>query len=202
LGWSHGNDEVLSVAQMIEYFSLNQVGSSGAIFDLTKLQWLNSVYLRAASPEQLLELIKVDLGIDLIAQSGFTLVQVLELIKLYQERVKLLTELSEIILLLSSSPESYDQVAISKFITSQTPDILVQVHALLSNLDDSCWNLEDVTSGLKDLMVSQGLTMPQLAQPIRLALTGHTNSPSVFHLVTVLGKGLVLTRIDQFLKAI
>lgn len=202
LGWSHGNDEVLSVAQMIEYFSLDQVGSSGAIFDLTKLQWLNSVYLRAASSEQLLELIKVDLGIDLIVQSGFTLVQVLELIKLYQERVKLLTELPEIILLLSSSPESYDQVAISKFITSQTPDILVQVHALLSNLDDSCWNLEGVTSGLKDLMASQGLTMPQLAQPIRLALTGHTNSPSVFHLVTVLGKVLVLTRIDQFLKAI
>ncbi len=198
LGWSHGNDEVMSLDQMVEYFDLDHVGSSGAIFDIVKLQWLNGVYLRAATPEQLLNQVQQDLGINLVAQTGFSLDQLRELTQLYQERIKLLTDLSDLILLLSVNPTNYDQTALVKWVGVGTAPILIELHGLLHDL--SIWDLEHVTQLIKDFIAQRELALPQVAQLIRLALTGSTNSPSVFHLMTTLGRALVLVRINQFLE--
>ena len=197
LGWSHGDQEIFTRSELINYFSLAQVGKSGAIFDVTKLTWMNTVYLKQTPAAELLHLIQRDL--DPAYQQQFNTLntpQILDLLTLYKPRVNVLTELAAAVLALDRAPGSYDSVALTQWITVQTGPALVQLHAALAALSD--WSAASILAVIKQVGAAQQLSLPQLAQPLRLALLGQTTSPSIAELLSCLPKALVLERLQQF----
>lgn len=198
LGWSHGDDEVMSKTDIIKYFSLDHVGKSGAVFGVDKLQWLNGVYIREKDAATILELIERDVNPNFSNEISFDEKQTLELIALYQDRVKTLGEMCEVIMGLGAVPSEYDSEAVQKWVDASTKQNLVELVVVLEKLAD--WSLDSISALIKGFAKEKNLKLGQIAQPIRISLTGTTSSPSVFHLMETLKKPEILKRINQFLE--
>lgn len=199
LGWAHGDQEVFTKDEMINYFDLAQVGKKGAIFDQQKLDWINGVYIRNAPDEHLLETISKDVAptfaTDLPRWKHETF---LLLINIYKQRAKTLKELVDDINALYSAPTNYADADIAQWITSETPGHLQEIKILLES--QPTFSADVLTHLLKDWTKSKGIKITAIAQPLRLALIGKTSGPGVFELAAVLGKHETLARIDLLLE--
>jgi glutamyl-tRNA synthetase len=198
LGWSHGNDEIFSKSEMIKYFTLENVGKSGAVFDVDKLQWLNGVYIRNENPIKLVQLINRDVDPTFENEKLFSNQQIINIVGLYKERIKTLSELCAATYNLSVPPKSYDVAAIEKWVSVDTKLVLIDLLVELQEIED--WTFDNISTQIKDFAKIKNLKLGQIAQPIRISLTGSTSSPSVFHLLEILEKAEVLKRINQFLE--
>ncbi len=209
LGWSHGDQEIFTKLELIEFFDLDHIGKSGSIFDLDKLTWVNTVYLKNYTAQQLLDLIIRDLDpVYLTKFKLFQATQILALIDLYKARVKVLTELAEIILALDQAPVSYDQAELVKWVTPDIADIIntntkTQLAQLISNWEALAnWSAPEILASIKQLCADYQIAMPQIAHPIRLALLGHTASPSIAELLAIFPKTEVIVRIQNIINYI
>ena len=201
LGWSHGDEEIFSLEQMVEYFSLEKINKSAAAFNTEKLQWLNQHYIKTLPVEEIaisLSWQYKNLNINTEAEGAPTLEAV---IQVFKERCKTLREMAGASRFWFEEISAYDPLAWDKFMTSEAKLVLERVYQELSALSKAEWSVERLGAMMKSLVAELGLKFPQVAQPIRIAVTGNTISPSVDVTLDLLGKERSIKRIqDAILK--
>lgn len=186
LGWGHGDDEIISRAQAIEWFDADAIGKSPSRFDLKKLENLNGHYLREAEPARLAALVAArmdgaDIGLLERAMPVLT------------PRAKDLNELAEgAAFLFKSVPLDMDEKA-ALLLAGNARDLLGQVHRSLAALGD--WTAEATEQAVREVAETSGVKLGQVAQPLRAALTGRATSPGIFDVLVLLGRDESLARI-------
>ena len=187
LGWGHGDDEIISTAQAIEWFTLEAVGRAPSRFDSAKLLAINAHYLREASDSVLLEGFE---GADAATQERLR--QGLPGLK---TRAKTLVELQEGALIYASQRPPFTEEARALLASGPVRDILEAYRLMLE--DAESWSQDTLESCARHCAASRELKLGQLAQPLRAALTGRTVSPPIFEVAEILGKQLVLERLGS-----
>lgn len=193
LGWSHGDDEVFSVAQFCEWFDLDHITPSAAQFNTEKLNWLNSHYLKLADDARLLALVQPRLEARGIKVGSAP--SLLAIVALYKGRVATLNELADAaeVFYIDLHP---DQALLDMHLTA---DVLPAMHEMAQSLADVAWEAPAIAALIKALIVKHGLKMPKLAMPLRVMLVGQTQTPSVDALVTIFPRDSVLARLKKHL---
>lgn len=196
LGWSHGDQEIFTTQELIKVFELKDIGKKGAIFDLAKLTWMNGVFMRQMSAQAILEYAVSEYNRDFRKNfNEFSESQLLGLIDLYKERTHTLRELEESLLKVSQEPKHYECDV--QTLASAQQDALEQ---LLTEFEQHRFaDRSSVEQTIKQVCTQFALKLPQLAQPIRCALTGITSSPSIYDLIVLLGKEVVVKRLSRFI---
>lgn len=202
LGWSHGDQEIFSRDELVQYFSLDQVGKKAAIFDNKKLDWLNSLYIKQKSSTELFELITKDVDRDFADRLiNWSREQIYKILELYRDRVKTLRELSEEIYLVYNGPTGFTDIELEKIkINAQAEVHMLEVAHILREQHN--FTAQELTYVLKDMCKEQKIGLVEIAQPLRIALVGKTASPSVFELLELIGKNESIRRLDFFIKTI
>jgi len=202
LGWSHGDAEIMSTEEMVEWFDLDAVGRSAARFDLAKLENLNGHYLRATPEADIVARLKELLpylpdGDELASRIDDNGWRKLELaMPGLRERAKTLVELLDnAAYIFAKRPLIIDPQA-AKLLDGAARETL---EALLPRLEQvEPWSAETLEASIKTLTDETGLKLGKVAQPLRAALTGKTTSPGIFDVLTVLGRDEALGRLrDQ-----
>jgi glutamyl-tRNA synthetase len=195
LGWSHGDQEIFSKEELIQYFSLEHVGKSPAVYNPEKLLWLNAHYIKTGDTKRLASLLIPFLKKeDLIEEEPDpkTLGLVVETLK---ERSRTLKEMAQMAAFYFKAPTEYDPKGASKFLT---PEVLPYLQALVSELErlDS-FEEGDVKAAFDTVMENFSIKLKHLAQPCRVAITGRRVSPGIFEIMVVLGKGETVRRLRK-----
>ena len=197
LGWSHGDQEVFSREELIEKFSWSHVQKSPAVFNPDKLLWMNAEYIKASPPSQvaqaLLGLLEhTELKEEVRAVTPEWLAQLVVLVK---ERAKTLVEMVEWVKPYFGAEAPLEEAAALKFLTRDNEPILsklVERFETFPVFDKAEWE-----AAFKQLVEEAGVKMGQLAQPVRVALTGRTASPGLFEVMEVLGRERTLLRLRR-----
>lgn len=196
LGWSHGDQEVFTRAEMVKFFKLDDVGKKGAIFDIKKLLWLNGIYIRQSSSEQLLTAIaQMDDQKHTTLCALWQTEQLNALLVQYQQRATTLLELSNDIIALADDPQSLDLQLLEKWKTTNTQPMLEAFMQLLQQCGQP--SHDSLLELAKTVCAQHNEKLVNLAQPLRLALTGSLQSPGVFELITILGTDRAIKRIKK-----
>ena len=195
LGWSKGEKEVFYLEDLIKDFDINEVQKAGAIFDVTKLDWLNSQHLSNLTLDDFKNVLKPFLekiDIDIEDHSNIDL-----LINAMKSSENTLSGIAQSLIPYYKDRITYDEKAISKFL-SNSNSIIEDIRDLLSNLDN--WNESTLDSALGTYQSDNNLTIPKVNQPIRIALTGSTKSPSLGLTLALFGKDKSLERIEDLIE--
>ncbi|MGE0827205.1 MAG: glutamate--tRNA ligase [Candidatus Binatia bacterium] len=195
LGWAFGDQEIFTHAELIEKFRLEDVGKSAGIFNAEKLQWLNAHYMKEYAPIQLARVVK-----PFLTQKGYAVPDdenwLARAVVTLQPRAKTLVDLVELGRFYFSEALNYDEKAVRKFLTPATAPLLEKIDQKLHEL--SLWTEHELEGVFTVLMQEEQLkNLGQLAQPVRVALTGGTASPGIFEVMAVLGRERTLTRLHH-----
>lgn len=197
LGWSHGDDELFTMNELLEKFSLAGLGKSASVFDMDKLNWTNSHFIKNANIPRLATL----LGEIIQNSTSFQPIQAyLEaIVPLYQPRAKTLKEMAEqaVFFLHETDTLPYDTTAVDKFLTADIKKHLAELATRMADLP--AFDQQHLEGMAADYLEETGLKFKALAQPIRVAITGTTSSPGLFETMEVLGKKRTLERFAQAL---
>jgi len=199
LGWSHGNDEIISTGQMINWFDLDAIGRSPARFDFAKLEGLNGHYIRSADDLELLRRLEdilpyVENGATILERlDADTRAKLLAAIPSLRERAKTLNQLLEGAgYLFAERPITLDDKA-AKLLDAAARK---RLSALLPKLEAiTSWEVTHLEGTVRAFAETEGVKLGKVAQPLRAALTGGTVSPPVFDVMAVLGREEALARI-------
>ncbi len=201
LGWAHGDDEIFTMDQAIEWFDFAGIGKAAARFDFAKLANLNGHYIRESDDDALLEAIEKVLpdmedgssfGASLQPQAREKLLRFLPKLK---ERAKTILELiASAEFLVSARPLQLTDKAASLL----DDEARATLASLVSRLEDCQWAMDDLEGAVRQFSEESGLKLGKVAQPLRAALTGSTSSPGIFDVLVALGREESLGRIrDQ-----
>ncbi len=191
LGWSNGDQEIFSIDEMLELFDPNNINKSASAYNQEKLLWLNAHYIKNVSNERLVkELEFFDCNIE-----GHDKKEML--LDLSKERANTLIELKNAINKILEVPSEYEAKGVRKFIKEGTLEFLNNYLNLLEENKESLHIPADYENITKPFIMENGLKFPQLFQPIRIALTGGTQAPSVYDIMAVLGYGEVKNRLQS-----
>jgi glutamyl-tRNA synthetase len=202
LGWSHGDQEIFSRAEMIEHFSFDSVHTSAAVFDPDKLSWLNEHYIKSTPAEELalhLEPFLVKSGV-LEQDHGLSFAEIAKVIPCLNQRAKTLIEMAEKSAFYFKKQVQFDEKAKTKFLTAEAKPLLDKVIAGLSSLDD--FSAQEIEALFNKIVEAEGMKLGKLAQPVRVALTGTTVSPGIYDVIILLGKEETLARLNNALQKI
>jgi len=193
LGWSHGDQEIFSTAQMIELFDANDVNKSASRFDVEKLSWLNQQYLKNDDPQDIAPHFEWHLraaGIDPAHGPAPA-----DVIVALRDRAKTLKEMAEKARVWYAPLEAYDEQAVAKHLKTPTARVALEAaHAQFAALAD--WKVEGIHGAIEAAAASIGEGMGKVAQPLRVALTGTQVSPSIDQTVFLAGRDEALRRIE------
>ncbi|MEF2145802.1 MAG: glutamate--tRNA ligase family protein, partial [Desulfovibrionaceae bacterium] len=199
LGWSRGDQEIFSREELRTLFSVDNLGSSPSVFDLKKLEWLNAQYIMQADPKRLRDLVMDVIRYEVGEAEASAVDQnvLLKAMPLLQPRAKNLVDLAEAsrFFLVDAAFLQYDEKAVQKFLTPETISLLAEYAEELREFDD--FDHEALEDMAKRFIEARGLTFKDIAQPIRVALTGKTASPGLFETMAVLGKDQTMKRLDK-----
>ena len=194
LGWSHGNDEIFSMQQLQEWFSLEHCSRSAAQFDFEKLKWINNHYLRQLTAQELAPMVAPRVREEgLSFAKGPELAAVCELLK---DSAQTLNELAESIAMFYMDPPDASEALKEQL----SPPVRAALTALMTSLPAD-WSAAALALALKGVLSASGLKMPQIAMPLRLILMGRTDTPSIDKVMAVLGRECVLQRLGAHLGA-
>ena len=198
LGWSHGDQEIFTTQELINYFDLANVGKKGSIFDIKKLEWVNSVYIKNSSNKDLLNYIQHNLDSNFTNNfCQWSVDTLLNVIELYKSRVKTLKELIEEVSLLYNKP-SYEKI--ENLENLNIKQVIFNLNNLLSLLQElQLFDSSSIEISVKEMCKLYNIKIPEIAQPLRLALIGKISSPSVFALLEILQKDKSINRIKNFI---
>ena len=191
LGWGHGDDEIISQDQAVEWFDLNHVGKSPSRFDFKKLENLNGHYIREADDRRLADIVGAKLSLP--DEQHALLVRAMPQLK---ARANTLNQLADgARFLFDPRPLDVDEAA-AALLTSEAREVLHAAHGALSALAD--WEPASLEAAIREVAEGLGVKLGKLAQPLRAALTGRTTSPGIFDVLALLGRNESLARIaDQ-----
>ena len=197
LGWSKGDEEVFYLDDLIKNFNIEEVQKAGAIFDITKLDWVNSQHLANLSSDDFKSHLKPFLkkiDIEMEDHSNLDL-----MINAMRSSENTLSGIAESLIPYFKDISSYDENAINKFL-SDGSDILANIKDVLLKIDD--WNESNIDTVLKTFQTNNNLPVPKVNQPIRIALTGSTKSPSLGLTLSIFGKDQSITRIQNLIDTL
>ena len=193
LGWSHGDDEIISIEQAIEWFDLDAVGKSPSRFDLDRLESVNQHYLREVDTETLIELLMSRLDCTNCAVETVRKRLATGLSSL-TERAKNLNDLAEMARFYADAPTfPLQNTKAAKLLDEDGITHLTDFAAKLQSLDG--WIEADLEQTARDFVAARNIGLGKLAQPLRVALTGSNASPGIFEVLHILGKEEALTRL-------
>lgn len=199
LGWAHGDQEVFSKEEMVEFFTLDKVGKKGGVFDTKKLLWLNGIYIRNLTLEAFQKALGEVNNDKLKELTGAWNTDSLgQLFEVYKDRATSIVQLADDIISLSKVPEVYDLSLIKKWLSPVTKGLLQDFVKQVETMED--YNNAGLLSLARSTCEKHEVKLVSLAQPLRLAITGTTSSPGVFELLELLGKEEALQRIAQLIK--
>jgi glutamyl-tRNA synthetase len=194
LGWSHGDQELFTREELVRHFSLDTVGKSPGVFNPEKLEWVNFQYLKATPADALADAVVPFLeraGLPVPADRAW-LARAIETLK---ERAKTLAELAEFLGIYLCDRVEPEPKAAAKFLRPDVAPALDDVRARLAALAD--WNPTTIESAFQATLAATGAKLGQIAQPVRVAVTGGTVSPGIYEVLDVLGRERTLARLTS-----
>ena len=193
LGWAKGDQEIFTREELIEKFSLDEVGKSPAIFDLEKLDWMNAYYIRKLSLEEIIELAKPALEKAYGKIEGEKLK---EIVRLEQERLKKIPDIIALTDYFFAEEIKYDEAAVEKYLKEpQAAKIFKELSQRLAKVETFIKDkIEEVFRGLASEL---GIKAKEIIHPARVALTGRAESPPMFEVVELIGKEKTLKRLEN-----
>ena len=198
LGWSCGDQEIFSMAELIEKFTLGSVGKSAGVFNPEKLIWLNHHYIKNGNVEDLKPLFLShlkELGHDATDDSRVTTIM-----ETGQEKAQTMVMMAKDALFYFTDTVTYDEKAKKKFLTPEKLTPFTMLTERLEALED--FTLEGVETVFNSVLEECELKLGKLAQPVRVALTGTKISPGIFETITAMGKERTLVRLNSAIAII
>lgn len=198
LGWSYGDQEFFSRDELVEKFSLENIGRSAGIFNPEKLLALNADHIKATPPEELIKYLS-----PFLKEKGYSFQKgpfIESVIRTLNARSKTLKDMADDAGFYFTDTVSYDEKAAKKLFKPASLDPLSLLFDQLEALDE--FKETDLENAFKAVMEKTGLKLGKIAQPVRLALTGKTASPGIFEIIEIIGKDKVLSRIKDAIKVI
>jgi glutamyl-tRNA synthetase len=198
LGWSHGDQEIFSMEEMITLFDVTNVHSSAASFDPNKLLWLNQHYLKTSDPKHVAHHLSHHLGkIGIDPAQGPDAALVVEA---QRERAKTLREMAETSAFFYQEPAAYDPKDAKTHLGKDSERVLSDLRARLAAL--TLWTREAIHETVAGLAEAHGLKLGKVAQPVRVAVAGRAVSPPIDATLVLLGREQTLRRLDRALEHI
>jgi glutamyl-tRNA synthetase len=192
LGWSHGDQELFSRADLIRHFTLENVGRSAGIFNPEKLEWVNFQYMKATPAAELAAMV-----VPFLERAGLPVppdrAWLTRVVETLRERAKTLVELAEFCRFYLLDGIEPDAKAAAKHLTPEIAPALADLAAQLSALPR--WDAGTIEAAFQKTLVAHGLKLGTLAQPVRVAVTGGTVSPGIYEVLDVLGRDRSLARL-------
>ncbi|MFA7290201.1 MAG: glutamate--tRNA ligase [Melioribacteraceae bacterium] len=202
LGWNAGDDkEFYYMEELIEKFSLDRVNNSGAVFDIQKLNWLNTEHFRKLPKVELLKELKLVIADSEFNDANYSDEYLLLVIESMIERVISVKEILEKSPYFFTDPVSYEEESKAKNWKTETPELLTELakrFALLGEITDK----HDFEKPLKELAVEKEIGAGKLIHPLRLAVSGMSTGPGVYDILFIIGKEKTISRIEKAVKAI
>ncbi len=198
LGWSHGDQEVFSREEMIRLFDVADVNQSASAINPDKLLWLNQHYLKTSDPGHVARYLGWHLGnLGVDPAQGPALEDVVVALR---ERARTLVEMAQQAACYFRDEIGYDEEAAAKHLTAAADPVLRAAVEALEGVED--WRVPVLEALIKDLVKAQGIKFPMLAQPLRVALTGSTASPSIDTTLALVGRERSLVRLQKAISFI
>ncbi len=200
LGWSYGDQEIFSLEELIEKFSLKRLRNSACVFDPEKLKWVNSQHIKRKSPRELAIILTTYLRKLGVSTSDIDYLE--KIVPLLQPRSNTMIEMAEkaIFFVIEDREIEYPKKLLDKFLTPETTSHLKELTNRLESL--SVFSQKDLEECVKDYLEEKAIKFKLLAQPIRVCITGQTASPGLFETMEVLGKKRVLNRLKRALSLV
>ena len=190
LGWSHGDDEIFSRAQFLQWFDLDHLGKSAAQFDEAKLRWVNAQHLKALPDDELVRLLQPFLAKRAVDLQGE---RALKACALFKDRCSTLVELADWLVLLVQGGQASDEDRAAHLGEAIAP-VLAQ---LAQGLEACEWNKAAIAGVIKQVLAESGLKMPQLAMPVRVVLLGTPQTPSLDAVIELMDRENVTRRLKN-----
>jgi len=196
LGWAHGDQEIFSREQLVEFFTLDAVGKKGSIFDIEKLNWMDGLYIRESSVKELLSYITNELDAEFVQRlSDWSSAQIESAFELYKERAHTLIELMKEVTLLHDGPDLYQESDIQKWTDSSTKEHINALITIIENEKPD--SLDALKQAVKSLTKTMGIKFVALAQPMRIAFIGSSAGPGVFEMFQLVGEQKTIERLKR-----
>ncbi|MCB1759726.1 MAG: glutamate--tRNA ligase [Gammaproteobacteria bacterium] len=198
LGWSHGDQEIFALEEMIQLFDIGDVNRAASSFNNEKLLWLNQHYIKESDPLHIAHLLSPHFAkLDIDPSRGAPLVEV---VRAQQERAKTLVEMAEISAFVYRDFESFDESAAKKHLRPVARQPLEAMKAALAQQEQ--WTVEALHRTVERVSAELELNMGKVAQPLRVAIVGRAASPGIDQTLYLVGKAAALRRIDKALAFI
>ncbi|HKX52775.1 MAG TPA: glutamate--tRNA ligase [Nitrosospira sp.] len=196
LGWSHGDEEIFSREQLVEWFDLSNINRSPAKFNPEKLQWLNQQYLKTADNERLAELVKPFLTADGCDVAGGGMPDLRKVVNLLKERVNTVAELADAAVYFFRPLEPGEELR-AQYFTAEAKVPILDLRTKLATVE---WESHAINDAIKAAATVHGLKMPKVAMPLRVMVTGEAQTPAINLVLELLGREETLRRMDKELE--
>jgi glutamyl-tRNA synthetase len=193
LGWSHGDQEIFTIEEMVKLFDIRDVNKSASAFDAGKLAWLNQQHMMRAPPARIAQVLRwhlEQLGVQAADEA-----QLEEIVLSQRERAKTLREMALNSVFFFRAPAAYDEKAVRKHVTAEVPALLAEAVGALDRVEN--WTAQAIHEAINGVAAARGVALGKLAQPIRLAVCGGTVSPPIDATLAILGKAEALSRLAR-----
>ncbi|MDP1559379.1 MAG: glutamate--tRNA ligase [Nitrosomonas sp.] len=191
LGWSHGDEEIFSRNQLVEWFDLASINNSPARFNPEKLSWLNQHYLKTVDPQHL-----ATLTLPFLERNGCevtTRPDLIQVVNLLKERVNTIEELADAAVYFFRSLEPDDTLK-EKHFNNEIKPVLISLIDKFSTIE---WNHDVIQNEIKTTAIEHGMKLPMLAMPLRVMVTGEAHTPSIAAVLELLGREETLNRMNS-----
>ncbi len=193
LGWSHGDQEIFSIDELIELFDVKNVQRSAASFDREKLLWLNQHYIKTSNPAHIAHHLSRHLGqLNVDPTTGPALVDVVNALR---ERAKTLVEMAQTSAVYYRGFKRYDEKDASKFLKPEILGALTDLQERLAQVSN--WTAEAIHQVIQETADAHGLKLGKIAQPLRVAVVGRAASPPIDVTLTLVGQERTLEALEK-----
>lgn len=191
LGWSHGDDEIFTREQIIEWFDGNHLSKSAAQWDPKKLNWVNAHYIKQLNDDELVAAVAPRIQ----ARGGDTQqVDLKAVLSLFKERAETLEQLATEAMLFCAPFKEADTELMTQFVTTEARVLVNDFAQAASALSE--WSSENIALTIKEVLAKHNAKMPALGIPLRLLVTGQKQTPAVDQVLAIIGKETVLSRLN------
>ena len=184
LGWSHGDQEIFTIEEMIRMFDITDVNKSASAFNFEKLAWLNQQHMMRVPAARIVPVLRWHLDREGI--QGGNDAQLEQIVVVQRERAKTVREMALNSVFFFQAPATYDEKAVRKHITAEALTLLSDASQELAQLQD--WSAAAIHQLISSFSAARGISLGKLAQPMRLAVCGGTVSPPIDATLAILGK--------------
>jgi glutamyl-tRNA synthetase len=196
LGWSHGDQEIFSIEEMIRLFDIADVNKSASAFNLDKLSWLNQQHMMRVPAARIVPVLRWHLDREGVQATHDA--QLEQIVLAQRERAKTVREMALNSMFFFRAPGAYDEKAVRKHVTADALALLAEASGELGKLEN--WTAPAVHELITGFATVKGISLGKLAQPIRLAVCGGTVSPPIDATLAILGKAESMSRLIKALS--